>query len=101
MAERFVSGGGEPPSSELKSNHLMGAAAHFSDKEDAFDSSGKKKNMPPPAAVPQVTKPTSIEDFEVQTKLGTFLISLIFLQAMAHIAVCTGQRELQMGRNMH
>jgi hypothetical protein len=50
--------------------------AHFSDKEDyegaaaAHGSSGKKKTILPVAAVPQVSNPTSIEDFEIMSKLG-------------------------------
>ena len=54
--------------------------AHFSEKEDgsgpyeggaaAHGSSGKKKTILPVAAVPQVSKPTSIEDFEIMSKLG-------------------------------
>ena len=56
------------------SNLALHHNAHFSDKEDggyeggaAHGSSGKKK---PVAAVPQVTKPTSMEDFEIMSKLG-------------------------------
>jgi hypothetical protein len=55
---------------------MMANNAHFSDKEDyeggaaAHGSSGKKKTILPVAAVPQVSKPTSIEDFEIMSKLG-------------------------------
>ena len=66
------------------SNMALHHNAHFSDKEDsvgpyegsagaAHGSSGKKKSMPV-AAVPQVTKPTSMEDFETISKLGTYSI---------------------------